>query len=42
MIASLSGTVEHVALDRAVIAVGGLGVQFSATPQTLALTLIHI
>lgn len=36
MIASLSGTVEHVALDRAVIAVGGLGVQFSATPQTLA------
>ena len=36
MIASLSGTVEHVALDRAVIAVGGLGVQFSATPQTLS------
>ncbi|MCV7582588.1 Holliday junction branch migration protein RuvA [Micrococcus luteus] len=36
MIASLSGTVEHVALDRAVIAVGGLGVQFSASPQTLA------
>lgn len=36
MIASLSGTVEHVALDRAVIAVGGLGVQFAATPQTLA------
>lgn len=36
MIASLSGTVEHVALDRAVIAVGGFGVQFSATPQTLA------
>ena len=36
MIASLSGTVEHVALDRAVIAVGGVGVQFSATPQTLA------
>ena len=36
MIASLSCTVEHVALDRAVIAVGGLGVQFSATPQTLA------
>ncbi|MFJ3312854.1 Holliday junction branch migration protein RuvA [Micrococcus endophyticus] len=36
MIASLSGTVEHVALDRAVIVVGGFGVQFSATPQTLA------
>lgn len=36
MIASLSGTVEHVALDRAVIAVGGVGVQFAATPQTLA------
>lgn len=36
MIASLSGTVEHVALDRAVIAAGGVGVLIHATPQTLA------
>ena len=36
MIASLSGTVEHVALDRAVIATGGMGVLFHSTPQTLA------
>lgn len=36
MIASLSGTVEHVALDRAVIAAGGVGVLVHCTPQTLA------
>ncbi|UBH23763.1 Holliday junction branch migration protein RuvA [Micrococcus porci] len=36
MIASLSGTVEHVGLDHAVIAVGGVGLSFSATPQTLS------
>lgn len=36
MIASLSGTVEHVGLDHAVITAGGVGLAFAATPQTLA------
>ncbi|MDY6055490.1 Holliday junction branch migration protein RuvA [Micrococcus sp.] len=36
MIASLTGTVERVALDHAVISVGGVGLSFHATPQTLA------
>lgn len=36
MISSLSGTVESVALNHAVINVSGFGMQFSATPQTIA------
>ncbi|MCL1870770.1 MAG: Holliday junction branch migration protein RuvA [Promicromonosporaceae bacterium] len=36
MIASLTGVVEHVALDRAVIDVGGVGYLVQATPGTLA------
>lgn len=36
MIASLHGTVEHVALDHAVIVTGGVGHRVHATPQTLA------
>ncbi len=36
MIASLTGTVEHVTLDRAVINVGGVGYLVHATPATLA------
>lgn len=36
MIASLSGAVEHVGLDHAVITAGGVGLAFAATPQTLA------
>lgn len=36
MIASLSGTVAHVALDRAVVDVGGVGHLVHATPSTLA------
>jgi len=36
MISSLAGTVESVGLNQAVIAVSGFGMQFSATPQTLA------
>lgn len=36
VIASLDGTVEHVGLDRAVIAVGGVGLLVHATPQTLS------
>lgn len=36
MIASLTGTVAHVGLDRAVIDVGGVGYLVHATPTTLA------
>ncbi len=36
MIASLTGTVEHVSLDRAVVNVGGVGYLVHATPGTLA------
>ncbi|XNZ01256.1 Holliday junction branch migration protein RuvA [Micrococcus luteus] len=36
MIASLTGTVEYVGLDRAVIASGGVGRLVFATPQTLS------
>ncbi|WBL18175.1 Holliday junction branch migration protein RuvA [Citricoccus sp. NR2] len=36
MIASLTGTVEHVGLNQAVLNVSGIGYLFSATPQTLA------
>lgn len=36
MIASLTGVVEHVSLDRAVIDVGGVGYLVHATPATLA------
>ena len=36
MIASLSGVVEHLSLDRAVIDVGGVGYLVHATPATLA------
>ncbi|QAY71131.1 Holliday junction branch migration protein RuvA [Xylanimonas protaetiae] len=36
MIASLTGIVEHVSLDRAVINVGGVGYLVHATPGTLA------
>ncbi|ACZ30690.1 Holliday junction DNA helicase RuvA [Xylanimonas cellulosilytica DSM 15894] len=36
MIASLTGVVEHVSLDRAVIDVGGVGYLVHATPGTLA------
>ena len=36
MISSLTGTVESVALNHAVITVSGFGMRFSATPQTLA------
>ncbi|MCP2265814.1 Holliday junction branch migration protein RuvA [Promicromonospora thailandica] len=40
MIASLTGTVAHVGLDRAVVDVGGVGYLVHATPTTLA-TLRH-
>lgn len=36
MIASLTGTVQHVTLDRAVVDVGGVGYLVHATPGTLA------
>lgn len=36
MIASLTGTVAHVGLDRAVVDVGGVGYLVHATPTTLA------
>jgi Holliday junction DNA helicase RuvA len=36
MISSLSGTVETVGLNHAVINVAGFGMQFSATPQTIS------
>lgn len=36
MIASITGSVEHVGLDRAVIEVGGVGLTVLATPATLA------
>jgi holliday junction DNA helicase RuvA len=36
MISSLSGTVESVGLNHAVINVAGFGMQFSATPQTIS------
>lgn len=36
MIASLTGTVQHVTLDRAVVEVGGVGYLVHATPGTLA------
>lgn len=36
MISSLTGTVESVGLNHAVITVSGFGMRFSATPQTLA------
>ncbi|MEV0889758.1 Holliday junction branch migration protein RuvA [Promicromonospora sp. NPDC050262] len=36
MIASLTGTVAHVGLDRAVVDVGGVGYLVHATPATLA------
>ena len=36
MIASLTGTVAHVTLDRAVVDVGGVGYLVHATPATLA------
>ena len=36
MIASLTGTVEAVGLDHAVVAVGGVGMLVQATPATLA------
>lgn len=36
MIASLTGTVQHVGLDRAVVEVGGVGYLVHATPTTLA------
>jgi Holliday junction DNA helicase RuvA len=36
VIASLTGTVEHVSLDRAVVNVGGVGYVVHATPGTLA------
>lgn len=36
MISSLSGTVESVGLNHAVINVAGFGMQFSATPQTVS------
>ncbi|MFD2794701.1 Holliday junction branch migration protein RuvA [Promicromonospora vindobonensis] len=36
MIASLTGTVAHVSLDRAVVDVGGVGYLVHATPTTLA------
>lgn len=36
MIASLTGVVDHVALDRAVLDVGGVGYLVHATPTTLA------
>jgi Holliday junction DNA helicase RuvA len=36
MISSLSGTVESVGLNHAVINVSGFGMQFSATPQTIS------
>lgn len=36
MISSLTGTVEHVGLNQAVLNVSGVGYLFSATPQTLA------
>ncbi|MFC7402229.1 Holliday junction branch migration protein RuvA [Citricoccus sp. GCM10030269] len=36
MISSLTGTVESVGLNHAVIAVSGVGLRFAATPQTLA------
>lgn len=36
MIASLTGTVQHVGLDRAVVEVGGVGYLVHATPATLA------
>ncbi|MGO1182106.1 MAG: Holliday junction branch migration protein RuvA [Micrococcaceae bacterium] len=36
MISSLTGTLEHVGLNQAVLNVSGIGYLFSATPQTLA------
>lgn len=36
MISSLTGTVEHVGLNQAVLNVSGVGYLFSATPQTLS------
>ncbi|WP_125778175.1 Holliday junction branch migration protein RuvA [Antribacter gilvus] len=36
MIASLTGSVQHVGLDRAVVEVGGVGYLVHATPSTLA------
>ncbi|XKH58214.1 Holliday junction branch migration protein RuvA [Citricoccus nitrophenolicus] len=36
MISSLTGTVESVGLNHAVLTVSGFGMRFSATPQTLA------
>lgn len=36
MISSLTGEIQHVAVDNAVIAVGGVGYLFSASPNTLS------
>ena len=36
MIASLTGTVEHIGLDQTVLLVGGVGLAVRATPATLA------
>ncbi|MDN6411103.1 MAG: Holliday junction branch migration protein RuvA, partial [Yaniella sp.] len=37
MISSLTGEIQHITVDNAVIAVGGVGYLFSASPNTLSM-----
>src|SRR5699024_12157075 len=37
MISSLTGEIQHITADSAVIAVGGVGYHFSASPNTLTM-----